>query len=150
MPIIAGPKQKRGGQKKIEIPEAQSLINDGLLIIEAEIMRIKQKTIQKALSFDDQRSLSELLKTLIIISKEQRAIRKEDDLEKMTDAQLKELARHATKQLNKPSTGRKPQELPNATNLIEDTKKEIDNLINQTAEEAIDDGNPNPTPDQNS
>lgn len=101
MPGLIKLKKSRRGPRKYTIPDIQTIMNDTILILEAEVLRLKERVKLKPLSLDDHRTLAELSKNLLNISKEQRLMKKEESFDNMSDEKLEELAKHAAKHLKK-------------------------------------------------
>lgn len=98
-------KQIKGGVKQYQPREVARMIDDILLMYEADIYRLGLKS--RNLNTDKHETLNEkehmilekISKQLIMISKEQRVMRKDLDFNSMTDDELEEYAEEAVKNI---------------------------------------------------
>lgn len=79
-------------------PEAQEMLDAIKLIYETELDGFKQICETRPLDNKELGSVSEINKSLLLMIKDERAARKEDNIDSMDDAQLEQLAEKAFKQ----------------------------------------------------
>jgi hypothetical protein len=116
-------KRNSPGRPRTEeiVPESQEMLDDVKLLYQASIYTMTEKMRDnKCLNAQDNRQLSEIAKVLMLMIKDERAARKEDDINSLSDDELEELANKANKQIN--AKKRKSQKEINEQNTESDPK----------------------------
>jgi hypothetical protein len=84
-----------------EVPESSEMLDDIKLLYEASIYTLTETMRkEKQLDSSEHKQLAEIAKVIMLMIKDERAARKEDNIESMDDDQLNELAEKATKQFS--------------------------------------------------
>ena len=94
-------KPTKGPKPKEHIGEISEMILNAKAIYEAEILRLKEVCKKRQLDLGQHRILEVATKSLIQISKEERLIRAEEDLDKMGDEKLASLTKMVIEQQKK-------------------------------------------------
>ena len=86
--------QKRGEVGEVSVvPTLQGLMDDGLAIIGKELAQYRAKTARGAtLDLKEARVVSQYLKAIVDLSKEDRERARSEDLANLTDEEIKQLA----------------------------------------------------------
>lgn len=94
------------------VPTVENVMNDAISLLAKEVAEMQQRYSRPGVPMDirDAAKLSKFVKSLIEISREERAREAADDLSKMSNEQLMEMAAAHMKQLEK----EKRQKLPNS------------------------------------
>lgn len=85
------------------VPTVENVMNDAISLLAKEVAEMQQRYNRPGMSMNisDATKLSKFVKSLIEISREERAREAADDLSKMTNEQLMEMAAQHMKQLEK-------------------------------------------------
>ncbi len=86
-------------KKKTKPLTIEQLIAEGLAVLQDEIMKLKNNQVDRLLDPKAASILTDYLRTLIIIKREDRQTAMADELEKLDDENLKVLAEQAAQYL---------------------------------------------------
>lgn len=107
--IIVANESNKGKNKITEAkfslqPDVQTLLNDALTVVAAEIIKLRQKSSKELRPLDlaESRVLQGYVKSLVELSRENRERDDERDLSNMTDAELLSLAQKLVKPKEEP------------------------------------------------
>lgn len=94
-------------KKQVKEIDIQSLSNRGLAIIEAEIAKIEAGKVAELIDHKAAATLNDYLRTLISMKREDRQVKMQEELERLSDNDLDSLAKQAVTYLEKVDNGTK-------------------------------------------